>query len=135
DGSEFYAEVDGIPFVAGNETAGATYIEASNTLVIVGVNNNRTIQISVVDPEPGTYDLGANSTLETHAIYKIDGQDSYSTLLSEGGSGTLTITNLDFDNNEVSGTFSFVAGRDGGIETVDVEEGYFNQITISAGLP
>src|SRR5690606_4820225 len=118
------------PFVAGEETAGATFIEASNTLVIVGVNNNRTIQISVVDPEPGTYDLGANSTLETHAIYKIDGQNTYSTLLAEGGSGTVTITSLDFASNEVSGTFSFEAGRDGGNQTVSVTNGIFTDLYV-----
>src|SRR5690606_9913188 len=35
----------------------------------------------------------------------------------------------------VSGTFSFIAGRDAGSETVTVEEGYFNQINITAGVP
>ncbi len=135
DSSEFYAEVDGLPFVAGNETAGAVFIEASNTLYIVGVNNNRTIQISIVNPEPGTYDLGANSTLESYAEYEVDGQVPYTTLLSDGGSGTVTITSLDFENNKVSGTFSFVAGRDEGNETVTVSNGFFNNINIAAGLP
>src|SRR5690606_2029297 len=57
DNSEFYAEVDGLPFIAGNETAGASYIEASNKLVITGINETRTIQISIVNPEPGTFEL------------------------------------------------------------------------------
>lgn len=135
DNSEFYAEVNGLPFIAGNETAGASYIEASNTLVITGVNETRTIQISIVNPEPGTFELGANSTFETYAFYEIEGQDPYTTLLTEGGSGTVTITTLDFENNIVSGTFSFIAGRDAGSETVTVEEGYFNQINITAGVP
>lgn len=133
--SEFYAEVDGIPFVAGNETSGAVFIEASNTLVIVGESNNRTIQINIVNPEPGTYDLGAETTFDTFAEFEIDGQTPYSTLLTEGGSGTVTITNLDFENNKVSGTFSFIAGRDEGDQTVTVANGYFNSINIAAGVP
>lgn len=135
DTGEFYAEVDGIPFVAGDETAGATYFEASNTLVIVGVNNSRTIQINIVNPEAGTFDLGADSTIESYGVFQIDGQNPYTSLLSEGGSGTITITNLDFENNEVSGTFSFVAGRDEGNQTVTVANGYFNNINISDGVP
>lgn len=135
DGSQFYADVDGIPFVAGDETAGATYIESSDMLLIVGVNNNRTIQINIFNPKPGTYDLGADSTFETHAVYEVDGQNPYSTLIAEGGSGTLTITSLDFEANKVSGTFSFEAGRDEGNQTVSVTNGYFNNINIAAGLP
>lgn len=133
--SEFFANVDGIPFVAGDETSGAVYIEASNTLVIVGENNDRTIQINIVNPELGTFDLGAETTFESYAEYEVDGQTPFSTLLSEGGSGTVTITNLDFENNRVSGTFSFVAGRDDGDQTVTVTDGFFNNISIAAGVP
>jgi hypothetical protein len=133
--TEFYADVDGLPFIAGNDTAGAVFIEATNTLVIQGNNNDRIIQIHIINPELGTYDLGAASSTETRASYTINGQDPYSTLISEGGSGTVTLTALDFENNSVSGTFSFVAGRNDGAETVSIENGFFNNLNIGAGLP
>ncbi len=135
DPTEFYADVDGIPFVAGSETAGATFIEATNTLVIQGTNNNKIIQIHIINPEPGTFDLGAASGSDTRASYIVEEQDPYSTLLAEGGSGMVTITSLDFENNSVSGTFSFVAGRNEGTETVTIENGFFNNLNIGAGLP
>ncbi len=135
DEPEFFAEVEGLPFVAGSENAGATYIEETNTLIIQGINNERLIQINIINPELGTFDLGAETENDTKATYIIDEQEPYSTLLAEGGVGTITITEFDLENNIVSGTFSFVAGRNEGTETVTIENGFFNNLNIAAGLP
>lgn len=135
DEPEFFAEVDGLPFVAGSENAGATFIEETNTLIIQGINNERLIQINIINPELGTFDLGAETENDSKASYIVDEQEPYTSLLSEGGSGTITITTLDLENNTVSGTFSFVAGRNEGSETVTIESGFFNNLVIAAGLP
>lgn len=133
--TEFYADVDGLPFLAGSETAGATFVEASNTLIIQGSNNDNLIQLHIVNPELGTYDLEALTNVDSRGLYIVDEQEPYSTLQEEGGSGTVTITSLDLEEGSVSGTFSFVAGRSEGTETVTVENGYFNNLSIEAGLP
>lgn len=133
--TEFYADVNGLPFIAGSETAGALFIQASNTLIIQGNNNDRTIQINIINPEPGTYDLGAVTTNESKATFNVDGQEPYTTLLDQGGLGTVTITALDLENNSVSGTFSFVAGRNEATEIITIENGFFNNLNIGAGLP
>lgn len=135
DEPEFFADVDGLPFVAGSENAGATFIEETNTLIIQGINNERLIQINIINPELGTFDLGAATENDSKATYVVDEQEPYSTLLVEGGTGTITITTFDLENNTVSGTFSFVAGRNEGTETVTVENGFFNNLNITAGLP
>lgn len=135
DEPEFFADVDGLPFLAGSENAGATFIEETNTLIIQGINNDRIIQIQIINPEPGTFDLGAETENESFASFTIPEEDPYTTLLAQGGSGSVTITTFDLENNTVSGTFSFVAGRNDGAETITVENGFFNNLNITAGLP
>ncbi len=131
DTAEFYAEVDGTPFVAGEETTAAVFIESSNMLVIQGVNNGNVIQMNIIDPAEGTFDLGAANGDESIGSYLIDGENPYISALSEDGSGTVNITTFDLENNTVSGTFEFVAGREEGTETVVIENGYFNNLPLT----
>lgn len=133
--AEFYGEVDGTPFVAGEDTAGAFYDEASNSLIVQGINNDKTIRMTIINPAEGTFDLGATSGEESFGSYLIEGENPYSSELSEGGSGSVTITTFDLENNTISGTFAFTAGRDGGAETVVIENGYFENLTVTLGEP
>ncbi|MEX2349604.1 MAG: DUF6252 family protein [Flavobacteriaceae bacterium] len=133
--TEFYAEVDGIPFVAGEETAGAFYDEATNTLIVQGVNNDKTVRMKVLNTAEGIFDLGATNAEESMGSYLIEGENPYTSELSEGGSGSVTITTFDLENNTISGTFEFTAGRDAGAETVVIENGYFENLPLTLGDP
>ena len=57
------------------------------------------------------------------------------TLYSENGSGTVKITTFDLENNIVSGTFEFIAGRNEGTETITIANGTFETLTIEYGEP
>lgn len=135
DLSEFYADVDDIPFTADGQNVNAIYIESNNVMTIEAVSNNRTIKIKVVNPEEGEFDLGALSPQSSRATYGILGEIPYTTDVSQGGSGTITITSIDFFTKRVSGTFQFIAGREDGTETVNVANGTFTDINIITGLP
>ncbi|WP_339611168.1 DUF6252 family protein [uncultured Planktosalinus sp.] len=133
--AEFYADVDETPFTAEGENAAATYIQANDVMIIEAVNNDQTITLRVVNPQVGEFNLEALSTLNSLGTYQIEGEDPYTTLSSENGIGTLNITTFDLDNNIVSGTFEFVAGRNEGSETVSITNGTFDTLTIQYGEP
>jgi hypothetical protein len=135
DMSEFYADVDDVPFSAEGQNVNAIYIESNNVMTLEAVNNNRTIRIKIVNPEEGEFDLAAISNQSSRATYSVVGEDPYTTEVIQGGSGTLTITAIDFFTNRISGTFEFVAGREDGTETVNVTNGSFTNINIITGLP
>lgn len=135
DLSEFYADVDEIPFTADGQNVNAVYIESNNVLTLEAFSNNRTIKIKVINPEVGEFDLTSFSNQSSRATYSVVGEEPYTTDVNQGGSGTLIITAIDFFTKRISGTFEFVAGREEGAEIVTVTNGLFTDINIISGLP
>lgn len=131
----FYADVDETPFTAEGENAAATYIQVNDVMIIEAIDNNQTIRLRVLNPQVGEYSLEALSTQNSLGTYQIEGEDPYTTLSSENGSGTLNITAFDLENNIVSGTFEFIAGRNEGTETITIANGTFETLTIEYGEP
>ncbi len=138
---EFVAKIDGSEFRVSTQV-GATLYNGTFNITAMKTSTGETITISVANAAAeGTFNLGPNSNSQSAAIYMISGQDAYGSA-GEGGSGTLKITNLDSENNKVSGTFSFTAIRQsfnnsGEIvtETVEVTNGSFTNIALATTLP
>lgn len=137
--SEFRATIDGASF---NGEAIANIIAGG--LSITGENSNGDVIILSVqgfDTNQNTYDL-ATSTSIGGAVYLENGDNNSFGSLLEGGSGSLTITEYDQDNNLISGEFNFVAIRESFnndmteivSESVTVTSGSFSNIEVS-GIP
>jgi len=62
--------------------------------------------------------------------------ESYSNATAESGNAELTITKIDYLNNRIFGTFSFIGTKAGSStqETKTFSNGKFNNITISGNL-
>ncbi|SRR5690554_521278 len=140
-GGQFTATVAGQPFVAD----AASGIDNDGTLLIAGSKvSGETVSISVENAEVGTFDLTYRVSNPNLATYIEDGNSQpYLTRSTEGGSGELIITEMDNENNTLSGTFEFIAVRiqldssgepvldDNGnyvIEEIHVQNGSFNSI-------
>lgn len=140
---EFKAKVNGQDFLA--ETASG--VLSDDVLVITGLKTTtgESISLSIAEAGVGTFDLTAGTGTQTFGTY-IDSNtpvNPYISFVAFGGTGEVTLTEMDMELMTVTGTFNFVGGRmqldaegnpvlDGNgdpvIETVEVTSGAFNTI-------
>ncbi|MAP54210.1 MAG: hypothetical protein CL605_04845 [Altibacter sp.] len=125
-------------------------ILSGNILVITSTNatTGEVITLSVADPAEGTFSLTAGQGTPTFGMYAQSSTETnpYVSFAALGGTGELTITNLDMDALTVSGTFNFIGGRfaldadgnpilDGSgnpvIENVTLSDGAFNTVVFT----
>ncbi len=141
---EFIATIDGEEFIA--NLASAT-INSDNELVIVGEKaGGENITLGITNAAVGTFNLATNETNENAGAY-FDGSTNvvpYVTAETFGGSGQLKITELNTEEQTVTGTFSFIGVRvkldddgnpvlDGSgnpvMEEVGITSGAFNSVS------
>lgn len=121
--------------------------DQNNTLTITGTNNStgEVISLVVENGTEGTFDLSTSLGSENIGLY-IDGNEitnPYITATELGGFGQLQITEIDDENQTITGTFSLTGLRaavddsgnpildgDGNpvLETISISNGAFNQI-------
>ena len=137
---ELVAKVDGDEFKTSTQV-GATLYAGTFNITAIKASTGETIVITVSDAQEGTFDLGPDANAQSGAIYMISGQNAYGSV-GVGGSGEIKITDLDVDNETVSGTFSFTAVREtvdgnGDIitETVEITNGSFTNIDLATSIP
>lgn len=88
--------------------------------------------ITTFDNE-GSYDLSGFTT-EATAIYLSSGDNKFYNSANEGGSGTLTISNINPDTSAITGSFNFIAVKtnsDSPNETIEVSNGVFTNVIVS----
>jgi len=135
---EFVAIVEGAEFESDSVSA---YISLENILVLTGINtvSGESIIIRVQDPIVGILDITAGIGNQNIGIYT-DGEDPldpYTTDFELGGTGELTISNINDNLMTISGTFSFTAAKNfvdasGNTitEIIEIESGQFSQIPL-----
>ena len=92
------------------------------------------IELRVENIAEGTFNFGQNvNQFVPRAIYR----NEESTFITDrnGGTGQLTITNLDIDNLLLSGTFSYTALSEDGTTTIMVSNGSFEDLEIDNFAP
>ncbi len=136
---ELVANVNGDEFKTSTQV-GATLYAGTFNITAIKASTGETIVITVSNAEEGTFDLGPDANAQSGAVYMINGQDAFGSVI-EGGSGEIKITNLDLDNETASGTFSFTAVRqivDGNgdiiTETVEITDGAFSNIDLATTI-
>jgi len=135
---EFVAIVEGAGFESDSVSA---VINLQNILVLTGINtiSGESIIIKVQDPSVGILDITAGTGNSNIGIY-IDGENSldpYTTNIDLGGTGELTISNINDILLTISGTFSFTGAKSfvdasGNTitEIVEIESGEFSKIPL-----
>lgn len=140
---QFIAQVEGVEFIAATATA---TLNADNDLVIMGEKpGGKNITLGITDAAVGAFSLTTGGTNENAGAY-FDGTTNllpYVSAEAFGGSGHLNITELDTEEQTVTGTFSFIGVRmkvdsdgnpvlDGNdepvMEEVEISSGAFNTI-------
>ena len=145
----FVAEVAGVSYTA--ETTNNVYDPTSGSIVISGLKADGEVIVLAADNAGiGTFDLATVEGSSNSGIYfpLNDLFNPYFTAAEFGGAGTMEITELDLDNQTVSGTFQFTGARaqldaegnpvlDGEgnpiIETISVTNGAFNTVPFVLG--
>lgn len=140
---QFKAQIDGVEFIASIAEA---ILTTENVLVLTGTNTltGQTITLTsedVVGAE--VFNLISGSGTQNAGVYQVGVTAPYTTASAVGGSGQLTIAELNTTDLTVSGTFSIIGKRtqldangdpvlDGNgdpiIETVTITPGVFNAI-------
>lgn len=106
---ELVAKVNGNEFIASTQVAATLYAGTFN-ISAIQPSTGETIVFTVSDAMEGTFDLGLNANAQNGAVYMISGEDAYVSV-GDGGSGQIKITDLDMENETVSGNFNFIAVR------------------------
>ena len=136
---EFIAIIEGAEFESDSVRA---VINLENVLELAGINTatGESIILRLQDPSVGIFDITAGMGNQNIGIY-IDDEDPldpYTTNIDFGGSGELTISNINSNLMTISGTFSFTGVRtvvdaSGNTinEIIDIESGGFSQIPLT----
>jgi len=138
----FLATVDGAQFTSSGINVGSGFVDGTFFIGAQDPTTNEQITLTVQNASEGTFDIGFVTTTPLGvAAYNIDGGNAYLSI-TEGGTGQITISKIDIENQLSSGTFEFVATREvfdssGNIvtETVTVTSGSFTNIFMSLEIP
>jgi hypothetical protein len=136
---EFAASINGESFSSSSSSqVAATFFAETFNLTVNNSATNETFTITVTDAGEGTFNLGGIEE-ENGAAYTLNGEDAFVSN-AEGGSGQITITNLDLENKKVSGSFNFIGAREileGEeiiTETIEVTGGSFNNLDLATSV-
>lgn len=130
---QFVATIDGEAFSSSSTNVGASLFNGIFNITALNTTTNEVVTVTVSGAQEGTFDLGPDGNGQSGGSYNINGQNAYLSVV-EGGSGTITITKLDTENNLASGTFSFVGVRESSVgvfEMVTIEGGAFEDIALA----
>ncbi|CAN5444570.1 hypothetical protein BH11BAC2_BH11BAC2_01240 [soil metagenome] len=123
------AQVDGVGFSA-SDSAGGTI--TAGFLNVTGVaSNGRTISITILSDQKGTYDLGPAGL--GAATYQVSPTASvtYTSNASILTGGTVTISKIDLAARKISGSFHFTAANASSNAVIDITNGEFNDLRLS----
>ncbi|WP_415376653.1 DUF6252 family protein [Patiriisocius sp. Uisw_017] len=128
EGGALQVSIDGVLFQASNARA---IRNEDGTYLIQGLSQNQDLSILLPDARETTYELGGSSA--TNATFKNFKEITYFT--NPGGGGMVTISNIDTERGELTGSFYFdaivtavdtIAGRNGVFYEVPI----FNEIIV-----
>lgn len=140
---QFKAQIDGVEFIA--SVAEAT-LTTDNVLTITGTNVLTSENITLIAEDVAgaeVFNLISGSNTQNSGTYQIGATEPYTTASIVGGSGQLTIAELNTTDLTITGTFSIIGKRaqldangdpvldangDPVIETVTITPGVFNAI-------
>ncbi len=108
---QFKAQIDGVEFIA---SVAEAVLTTDNLLVITGTNvlTGEIITITSEDVTGAdTFNLIAGSNTQNSGVYEIGTTQPYTTASIVGGSGQLSITELNTTDLTVTGTFSILGKR------------------------
>lgn len=134
---QLVATIDGELFNPPSATTSAA-LQGEDIFNISGLDQatGELITITIQGATEGTFDIGYENTSGGTAAYNVNGENAFLSAI-EGGSGQLTISELDLENETASGTFNFIAIRqsidgEGNIttETIEITDGAFNQVPL-----
>jgi hypothetical protein len=144
EAGQFKAQIDGVEFIA---TVTEAVLTTDNLLYISGIldTTGESITLVAADAAVGALNLIADNGTENRAVYYPAGASSnpYVSLGTLGGSGQLTLTEINTTDLTLTGSFSFIGKRvqldangdpilDGNgapvIQTISVTPGVFNAI-------
>ena len=136
---EFVAIIEGAGFESDSVSA---IINLDNVLELVGINtaSGESIILRLQDPSAGIFDITAGMGNQNVGIYLdgVDPIDPFTTEFDLGGSGELTITNINTTLMTVSGTYNFNGVRsvvDGSgntiTEIIEIDSGAFSKIPLT----
>ena len=133
ENGQLVARVSGDSFTS-SEVATTAQLQNGN-LAITGVNSDGdTISININDFESqGTFDLSGSSN-EGLAIYLPNGDNTFYNSINAGGSGSITVSNVNTEAGQISGSFNFIATRtesNGSNDAVEISDGSFLNIAVT----
>lgn len=137
--NSFSVKIDGENYNA--EVTSAIIYNGTLAIQASDENLDNFFNLSVLTAEEGIYEITGNAAdhLTTPAmVYRPQESSQYLSYIGNPnvpGSGTLTITEIDTENQTVSGTFSFTGTVSYTGETMEFENGVFNNIPYSTDLP
>jgi hypothetical protein len=137
-GADFRAKINNVPWVAANNTRGASII--GGFINITGISSdNKQISITLNGTSAGNYTLVQNSfnvgtfidgnSVNTFAYATNQGQDT-----TQAG-GTVVITEINATNKTISGNFHFKVFRDMDQQQLMITEGVFTNLAYITSLP
>ncbi|WP_203294920.1 DUF6252 family protein [Luteirhabdus pelagi] len=135
---EMVAMINGENFSSSATTTSASLSQTRFTITALDEDTGRRISISVHAVAEGTYELGLDNSVNGRATLTVNDSDPFESDVY-GGSGKLTITDLDLENKTVTGLFRFVAIREdlnnqGITEIIEVTDGSFSQVSLGLEL-
>lgn len=131
---ELIATVNGRGFKATMQTA--TLFNGIFNITAMNISTGEVLMITLSDAAESTFDLGLEGT-QNGAVFTLNNETSYTTIHPDG-SGEITISELNLENETASGTFSFkgvMESFDGNKETIEITNGAFNKIPMIVEIP
>ena len=137
--ASFSVTIDGESFIA--DAPVATVIDNAINITGIRTSTGEVVTITVIGNAPGTYQLGVtqNQVEVNSASYVTSLDGSGQTWIAATDfvtpQGEVVITEIDQDNQTLSGTFSFVGTNpDPEVPTVALTNGVFSNVSFGAGL-
>lgn len=126
------AQINGSGFSASGQFANASF--QSNVFSIAGAGSSGELVVVSISGAniPGTYDIGPGSL--GSGVYTPGSGQNASISNFEGGSGSLTITELDLTNLLASGSFQFTAINSLTEESTVITNGVFTNLSVQTSV-
>ena len=130
------ANVDGVGWIADVATINGVYVSTAGIISII-INGEKpdgsyfTLSLNLWNDQTGTFNTSVMATSNYVGLtYEDASGESFTAPVNGNAAATGTLKINYWDDNKISGSFSFTGGQSGSAETVTITDGVFSCINV-----